>query len=157
MKEVRKGPFPRVHLVHGDLNDSEVSSLYRHPQIKALVSLTRGEGYGLPILEAAASSLPVIATGWSGHMDFLSHGKFIDVSYKVNNIHPSRVDTGIFMQNAKWAHPSEEDFKKKIVKFRNSSSIPKEWADSLSKIILQKYSLEEVKKEYGNLFNYETK
>jgi len=47
----------------------------RFPQVKALVALTRGEGYGLPILEAAASGLPVIATGWSGHMDFLKLGK----------------------------------------------------------------------------------
>src|ERR1044072_1386725 len=59
--ETRKGPYPRVHLLHGEMSDDEVAALYRHPKIKALVALTRGEGFGLPILEAAASGLPIIA------------------------------------------------------------------------------------------------
>jgi len=53
LNEVRRAALPKIHLLHGDMNDAEVASLYRHPQVKALVSLTRGEGYGLPILEAA--------------------------------------------------------------------------------------------------------
>ena len=77
LHETRKGQFPRVHVLHGQMNESEVASLYRHEKIKGIVSLTRGEGFGLPTLEAAASGLPVIATGWSGHMDFLNQGKFV--------------------------------------------------------------------------------
>jgi glycosyltransferase involved in cell wall biosynthesis len=151
MKEVRKGMYPRVYLLHGDMSDEEVSSLYRHPKVKALVSLTKGEGYGLPILEAAASALPVIATGWSGHIDFLSHGKFIDVNYSLNEIHPTRVDNKIFMKGSKWAIASEEDFKKKVLKFKSSSSIPKEWAKSLQEKILEKYSIEIVKSMYNEV------
>lgn len=148
VKEVRRGISPRVHLLHGDLSDEEVSSLYRHPQIKALVSLTKGEGYGLPILEAAASSLPVIATNWSGHKDFLSHGKFIEVDYKLSEIHSTRVDNRIFMRGSKWAIAQEDDFKRKILKFRSASSIPKEWAKDLSLKIQEKYSIEAVKSLY---------
>lgn len=140
VKECRKGDFPRIHLLHGDMSDAEVASLYRHPQIKGLVALTRGEGYGLPILEAAASGLPVIATGWSGHMDFLSHGKFINISYNLKEVHPSRVDGRIFLQNMKWAEIIEEDAKKKILKFRSASSTPKDWAIELQSVIKQKYS-----------------
>jgi glycosyltransferase involved in cell wall biosynthesis len=150
LKEVRQGDLPRVHLIHGELSDQEISSLYRHTQIKALVSLTRGEGYGLPILEAAASGLPVIATGWSGHMDFMKHGKFVEVGYKIDKIHPTRADGNIFVQNSKWAHPSEEDFKKKIIKFRSSSSVPKEWAASLSKTIIEKYSQEAIERYFDD-------
>ena len=134
--------------MHGDLSDEEVSSLYRHSKIKALVSLTKGEGYGLPILEAAASGLPVIATNWSGHKDFLSHGKFIEIDYKLSEIHSTRVDNKIFMNGSKWANVHEEDFKKKVTKFRSASSIPREWARDLSEKIQKKYSIEAVKSIY---------
>lgn len=152
IRECRKEAFPKIHLLHGDISDLEVAALYRHPQVKALVSTTRGEGYGLPILEAAASGLPVIATGWSGHTDFLNHGKYINLSYSLRNIHSSRVDDRIFMKDAKWAEVHEEDFKKKIVKFRNSSSTPKEWATDLSKVIKQNYCFESVSKKYDETF-----
>ena len=113
-----------------------------------MVTLTRGEGYGLPILEAAASGLPVIATGWSGHTDFLNHGKYTSVSYALKNIHPSRVDNKIFVQQSRWAEPNEDDFKKKIIKFRNGTSIPTEWAQSLSHVIRENYSLHAIFKKY---------
>jgi glycosyltransferase involved in cell wall biosynthesis len=140
VKECRKRDFPKIHLLHGDMTDEEVAALYRHKQIKALVALTRGEGYGLPILEAAASGLPVIATGWSGHLDFLNKGKFINVAYNLKNVHSSRVDNRIFLPHMKWAEIVEEDAKKKLTKFRVSSSNPKEWAKELEIVIKEKYS-----------------
>lgn len=151
LSEVRKGEFPRVHLLHGDMTDEEVASLYRHKQIKALVAPTRGEGYGLPILEAAASGLPVIATSWSGHTDFLSLGKYIGLDYKLDYVHQTRVDGKIFMQGSKWANPLEEDFKKKLLKFRNSNSIPTEWAVDLKNKIKQTYSLDCIKNRYDEI------
>lgn len=146
----RKDNCPKVYLLHGDMSDAEMASLYRHPQIKALVSLTRGEGYGLPLLEAAASALPVIATNWSGHLDFMNKGKFIAVDYKLDNVHASRVDDAIFVKSAKWANVLEEDFKKKITKFRTAATTPKEWALDLSKKILEDYSQDAINKLYDS-------
>jgi hypothetical protein len=148
LKEVRKTQFPKFYLLHGDMNDEDVSALYKHPKIKALVSLTRGEGYGLPLLEAAASGLPVIATGWSGHMDFMNHTKFINVDYELKQIHQSRVDEKIFVKNAKWAEAVEKDFKKKILKFKSAPNAPKEWAEQGSKKIIELYSHSQISKIY---------
>lgn len=146
--EVRKGPYPRIHLLHGDMNDADVAGLYRNDSIKALVALTRGEGFGLPILEAAASDLPVVATGWSGHTEFLPRGKYVDVTYQVADVHPSRIDDKIFVKGARWAHPSEDDAKRKLKKLRSSIDIPKKWAAETGEKVRLTHSFESICKAY---------
>lgn len=139
MREVRQGPNPRLHLLHGMMPDASVAGLYTHPKIKALVSLTRGEGFGLPILEAAASGLPVIATNWSGHLDFMKLGKFVNVDYELKDIHQTRIDNKIFVKGAKWAEVIETDFKRRVKKFKESHSTPKSWALDLQKQVRQNF------------------
>ena len=147
VKEVRKSPYPKVNLLHGKMSNREITSLMRDSSVKALVSLTRGEGYGLPILEAAAVGLPVIATGWSGHLDFLK-SDFISVDYTLGEIHASRVDNKIFIKGAKWAHPSEKDAKRRLRKFYESSIIPRNRAIESAKRIQQDYSFSSINKIY---------
>jgi len=149
LKEVRKGPYPKIHLLHGTTTEKEIGALYRHPKIKALVSLTRGEGFGLPLLEAAACDLPIIATNWSAHTEFLNIGKFIQIDYKLQQIHQTRIDGKLFMPNAKWAQASEEDFKKRIKKFVQSPQIPKEWAMQLGEKIREQYNIDAIKTQYS--------
>jgi len=66
-----KGDLPKIYLLHGELTDNQMNQLYNHPKIKAHVSFTHGEGFGRPLLEACQSGKPVIASGWSGQVDFL--------------------------------------------------------------------------------------
>ena len=66
------GKLPNVYLINGDLSDSEMNTLYNHPKIKALVSFTKGEGAGLPLLEFTSTGKPIICSGYSGQMDFLN-------------------------------------------------------------------------------------
>jgi glycosyltransferase involved in cell wall biosynthesis len=152
LEEVRPGKYPKVHLLHGNMSEEEMSSLYQHPKIKAFVTVTRGEGFGLPILESCASGLPVIATNWSAHLDFLKKGKFIPIEYDLSEIHSSRVDNNIFMKGFRWAEPKEDDFKSKIRKFRKSSQIPKQWAEDLKTKIKKEYSQEAVSCAYDKVF-----
>ena len=153
LKEVRKGPYPKVHLVHGSMSEKEISALYKHSSVKAYVSLTRGEGFGLPLLEAAASGVPVIVTNWSAHLDFLNKGKFIPVDYELKEIDQSRIDNQVFMQGSKWAHAKEEDFKRRIEKFRKSSSVPMQWAEKLKKTLRKEYSQKSISEKYEQVFS----
>lgn len=145
----KKGP--RVHLLHGNLSEEEVARLYLHPKIKAMISLTRGEGFGLPILEAAASGLPVIATNWSGHMDFLGLGKFIGVDYVLAPIHPSRIDGQIFVEGSRWASVSEKDAKRKMRKFYQRSTLPTQWAEELKEKVRENFSSAAIRESYNDV------
>lgn len=146
VKKSDKGP--KIYLLHGAMNDKEIAGLYRHPKIKALVSLTRGEGFGLPLLEATAAGLPVIATNWSAHTEFLDKGKWVKIDYSLGEVDKTRVDQNIWMPTARWAMPKEEDAKKKLRKFVSSPTLPMEWAKELQTTIVSQYCFESISKQY---------
>ena len=150
IKEFRKGEYPRIHLVHGGMTNYEIASLYKMDSIKGYITLTRGEGYGLPIIDAAAAGIPVIATNWSGHLDFMNRGNFIKIDYEMKDIPKSRVDNRIFLEGFRWADPIESDFKIKIKKFRNKYILPQQWAKDLSSSIRDNYSQENIMLLYNN-------
>ena len=133
------GQFPRIHLIHGRLRDEELAALYKHPQIKAMVSLTHGEGYGLPLIEAAACGLPIVATNWSGHLDFLkgADGRrlFVPVEYDLAPVPPSCVWKDVMEEGTRWANPKEMDAKLKMTKVTISYDKPKQWATELAQHI----------------------
>ena len=72
IKQSVSGDLPNIYLLHGDFYDDEINELYNHPKVKAHITFTHGEGFGRPLLEATQSGKPVIAPGWSGHVDFLN-------------------------------------------------------------------------------------
>lgn len=151
--EVSKPNGPKFYLLHGHMRDEEMHGLYTHPDVKALVTFTHGEGYGLPILEAAACGLPVIATNWSGHLDFLKLGKFISVESIVNPIHETRVDNQIFVKDTKWAYPVELDAKRRLKKFYESSQMPQQWAKELAEKVRENFSFAKVAEQYTKLLS----
>ncbi len=106
----------KVYLLHGDMSDEEMHSLQTHPKISAFLSLAHGEGFGLPIFEAAYSGTPVIATGWSGQLDFLvdEEGKsnFYNVNFDLNQVQPAVVWDGVLIADSMWAYPREQSAKK---------------------------------------------
>jgi glycosyltransferase involved in cell wall biosynthesis len=77
---IRKSTAP-IMIITRHLNSKSLRSIYA--QGHAFVLPTRGEGVGLPFLESMASGVPIITTGWGGHIDFLtSHNSFL-VHYKL--------------------------------------------------------------------------
>lgn len=137
------GEYPKIHLVHGRLSDGEMASLYKHNKVKCFVSLTHGEGFGLPLLEAAACGLPIMVTNWSGHLDFLNiEGKksFIALDYKMTPVPESSLWKGVIEKHSNWASPVENDVKVKLRKVVSSYDKPKEWALNLAEHVNNNFS-----------------
>lgn len=108
----------KIHLLHGDMTDEEMHSLYRHEKISAFLALPHGEGFGLPIFEAAYSGLPVVATGWSGQMDFLvdedRSEHFYNVSFDLQPVQKEVVWENVLIAESMWAFPREQSAKQKM-------------------------------------------
>ena len=151
LREIKSGPYPRVYLAHGMLDSGEISGIYNAENVKALVAPTRGEGWGLTIIDAAASALPVIATGYSGHMDFMSSVKFASLEYKMVQVHPSKIDGRVFVEGCRWVDVDEKDFKRKVKKFRSSHKLPESWAKEGAKKIRDKFSSKAVCEIYDSV------
>ena len=94
--------LPNVYLLHGSLSDKEMNDLYNHPKIKCMVSTTHGEGFGRPLLEATMVGLPVIASSWSGQLDFLDREKSMLLGGQLQNVPESQVWKDIIIEQSQW-------------------------------------------------------
>lgn len=92
--------LPNVYVLHGDLSDAEMNSLYNHPKVKAHITFTKGEGYGRPLAEASTSQKIVIAPNYSGHLDFLKHA--IMLPGELRQIHQSAVWKDVLIPESMW-------------------------------------------------------
>ncbi len=97
--------LPNIYLLHGDFTDEEMNSLYNHSKIKAMVSLTKGEGFGRPLLEFTLTKKPLITTGWSGHMDFLNPEFTTLLGGELRNVDKS-ASNKMLIQESQWFSPN---------------------------------------------------
>ena len=93
--------LPNVYILNGGLSDDEMNQLYNHPKVKAMVSFTKGEGYGRPLAEFGMSKKPIIASGWSGHRDFLVSENTILLPGSLENVHASAANKWL-LKESKW-------------------------------------------------------
>jgi len=109
VRKTVKGDLPNVYLLHGELEDRDVNQLYNHPKVKAMVSLTKGEGFGRPLLEFSLTKKPIIASAWSGHLDFLNPEWSILVGGELKPVHPSAVVQNMILDQSQWFSPNEAE------------------------------------------------
>ena len=100
--EMFKGhKLPNVYVLHGELTDAEMNALYNHPKVKALLSFTKAEGFGRPLLEFATTGKPILAPHYSGQADFLKAEFICALPGALTNIHPSAQNDWL-IGDAKW-------------------------------------------------------
>jgi len=94
--------LPNIYLLHGELSDEEINELYNHPKVKVHISFTKGEGYGRPLIEATISQKPVIASNYSGHIDFLDAEMSTLLPGELKQIHSSAVVQNMLISESSW-------------------------------------------------------
>jgi glycosyltransferase involved in cell wall biosynthesis len=151
-----------VKLLHGDMSEQEMTGLYQHPKIKAFVSLSHGEGFGLPMFEAAYNALPIVAPAWGGQCDFLympvknKSGKtkstpmFSSVSYDIKPVQQEAVWEGVIQADSQWCFPKEWDYKKTIRDVAKNYGSAKSKAKKLQKYVKEEFSQEQ---QYEKMVN----
>ena len=101
-KSVDAKVLPSIYLLHGDLTDEEMNELYNHPKVKSHVTFTHGEGFGRPLLEASISQKPIIASNWSGHVDFLTKNLSVLLGGSMKKVSKQSFQKGIYVKDSYW-------------------------------------------------------
>ena len=132
-----------VSLLHGDLSEGQMRALYEHDKIKSMINISHGEGFGLPLFEAARCSLPIISVGWSGHMDFLRHDKkdlFLKVKHELKPVQNQAVWDGVIQADSKWAYADQGSFKMALRQMYKKHDQFRTQATKLKTLIDEKFS-----------------
>ena len=155
----------KVYILHGYMTDEQMSGLYNHSKVKAFVSTTHGEGFGLPIFEAAYYGLPVIAPDWSGHVDFLymptknKKGKnrkkamFSRVGYSVKPVEQSAVWDGVVQADSQWAYPEDGSFRMALDDLYTDYGRFKKRAKTLEKWVCEEFEEAKQNQKFVDIFS----
>jgi len=149
-----------VHLLHGYMSKEELSSLYTHPQIKAMINFGHGEGYGLPLFEAAAVGLPVITHDWGGQKDFLyapkkdKSGKekirphFSKTSFDLKPIQKEAVWDSVLQPESQWAFPHGGGCQIAMRQCYDNYGLSQGHAKKLKKWVLENFTEEKIYQQF---------
>ena len=145
--------LPNVYLLHGDLSNVEMNYLYNHPKVKCMVSFTHGEGFGRPLLEATMTGLPIIASGWSGQIDFLNRNKSLLLPGKVQKIPESAVWEDILIPESQWFEVDTTIAYKAMNDMFSNYEIHKRKAKSLQEYNKNHFTLKEMVKKLSYIMD----
>lgn len=144
--------LPNIYILHGDLNDVELNDLYNHPKIAALVSFTKGEGYGRPFAEFSVTGKPIIASKWSGHLDFLSPKHCILLNGTLTKVHNSVVWDKVIIQDSSWFTVNYQEASEKLLDVYNSYNIYLRNSQK-QKDIIKNFTLQKMEIKMDELLN----
>ena len=143
--------LPNVYLLHGSFSDKEMNYLYNHPKMKAMVSLTHGEGFGRPLLEATMTGLTVIAPAWSGQLDFLDENNSLLLGGELKQVPEVQHWENIVIPESQWFNVNEGQAYKCLNYCFNNQQIVKSKGKQLMDINRQKFTLNKMTEKLDNI------
>jgi glycosyltransferase involved in cell wall biosynthesis len=141
---VKAKTLPSIYLFHGDMTDEEMNEIYNHPKVKAHVNITHGEGFGRPLLEASLSGKPVIASGWSGHLDFLSKELSILIGGKLGDVPKKSFPKEMHVEGSQWFTVNYNEASAVLNEIHKNYKKYTLRANKLSKVNTSLYSLDKM-------------
>lgn len=146
IKELKEesGSKASIYLIHGEITDENTAAIYNNPGVKAFISLTSGEGWGRGLAEAASCDVPIIVTGWSGHMDFLNKEYSTFIPFKLLPV-PSGI--AFFTKGMRWAYVEIEKAVEEMQKIVSDYAPYKAKAEAYGPIFRDKFNKEKTYKK----------
>ena len=141
---------PSIYLLFGELTDKEMNELYNHPKIKSMVSITKGEGFGRPLLEFTMTGKPIIASNWSGHKDFLPMDKSVMIGGTLTDVHDSAIDSFI-IKGSKWFTANYNEVIQVLKLVKNDYNNFLNRSEKLREENVNNFSLEKMKIKFENI------
>lgn len=149
----KKKNLPNIYVLHGELTDEEMNSLYNHPKIKAFVSFTKGEGYGRPIAEFMTTGKPVLVPGWSGQTDFVDEKFNTYLKGKLTDVHSSSIWEGVINQGSKWFTVDYQNAAKLMYKVYSNYGQSLLSSKKNIKLMQTKWSFESMQEKFENMLD----
>jgi hypothetical protein len=143
---------PSVYLIHGDMEESDMSNLYHHPKVKAMISFAKGEGYGRPMAEFTLTGKPIIASGWSGQMDFLPAEYAVLLEGSLTPVDESAADQ-FCMKEAQWFTVNYSNAANKIYDVYNKYDNYLEKSKGLRENTLKHFTLDNMHDRFTQLMD----
>lgn len=143
---------PSVYLLHGDLSETDMASLYHHAKVKAMVSFTKGEGYGRPLAEFTLTGKPIVVSKWSGHVDFLPEQNTVFLDGSLTKVHDSSADQ-FLLKEAQWFSVNYSDGANKMYDVYNNYNTHLEKSKGLRTNTLNKFTLQKMDSVFESILD----
>jgi glycosyltransferase involved in cell wall biosynthesis len=147
---------PSVYLIHGDMEETDMSNLYHHPKVKAMVSFAKGEGYGRPMAEFTLTGKPIIASGWSGQMDFLPAESAVLLEGSLTAVHESAADQ-FCMKEAQWFTVNYSNAANKLYDVYKNYDIYLKQSEGLKENTKSKFTLDKMHDTFSEILDVNIK
>ena len=143
---------PSVYLIHGDMEETDMANLYHHPKVKAMLSFAKGEGYGRPMAEFTLTGKPILASGWSGQMDFLPAEHSVLLEGALTQVDESAADQ-FCMKEAQWFTVNYSNAANKIYDVFNKYDSYLEQSKGLRENTLKNFTLDNMHDKFTQLMD----
>ena len=147
---------PSVYLVHGDMEETDMSNLYHHPKVKAMISFAKGEGYGRPMAEFTLTGKPIIASGWSGQLDFLPPEHSVLLEGSLTPVHESAADQ-FCMKEAQWFSVNYSNAANKLYDVYNNYNTYSKQSEGLKTNTLNNFTLDSMNDRFAQMLEHYVK